>query len=82
MVSEFIKTNVSAGHLAANPIFHARTKHIEIDVHFIRDKVLEKTLEVRFVPSSGQVADILTKVYSSSEQAQGSRTPVSLEGEC
>ena len=56
--------NMSAGSLAANPVFHARTKHIEIDVHFVCDKVLQKSLEVRYVPSSDQPADILTKVLS------------------
>ena len=54
--------NMSAGSLAANPNFHARTKHIEIDVHFVREKVLQEQLEVCYVPSSDQVADILTKV--------------------
>ena len=53
---------MSAGSLAANPNFHARTKHIEIDVHFVREKVLQEQLEVCYVPSSDQVADILTKV--------------------
>lgn len=53
--------NLSASALAANPVFHARTKHIEIDVHFIRDKVLAKELDVRYVPSSDQIADCLTK---------------------
>ena len=54
--------NQSAGSLASNPVFHARTKHIEIDVHFIRDKVLQKSLDVRYVPSCDQLADVLTKV--------------------
>ena len=54
--------NQSAGSLASNPVFHARTKHIEIDVHFVRDKVLQKSLEVRYVPSCDQLADVLTKV--------------------
>ncbi|KAM6580228.1 hypothetical protein CsatA_004002 [Cannabis sativa] len=52
---------MGASALAANPVYHARTKHIELDVHFVRDKILNKCLEVRYVPSSDQVADCLTK---------------------
>ncbi|KAL0539470.1 hypothetical protein IC582_023682 [Cucumis melo] len=43
--------NISSGALAMNPVFHARTKHIEIDVHFVRDQVLKGALEVRYVSS-------------------------------
>ena len=50
--------------LAANPVYHARTKDIEIGVHFVRDKVLQKILEIRFVPSIEQVADVFTKLLS------------------
>ena len=53
--------NQSAMALASNPILHARTKHIEIDIHFVRDKVLAKEIELRHVPTVDQVADILTK---------------------
>ena len=38
---------MSASALALNPIFHAQTKHIEADIHFVHDKVLGKKLEVR-----------------------------------
>ncbi|KAH9651886.1 retrovirus-related pol polyprotein from transposon RE1 [Citrus sinensis] len=56
--------NQSAGELARNLVFHSKSKHIELDVHYIRDKVLSKELEVRYIPTKEQVADILTKPLS------------------
>jgi histone deacetylase 1/2 len=53
--------NLSATYLAVNPIFHARTKHIEVDYHFVRERVARKDLDVRFVSTHDQLADILTK---------------------
>ena len=53
--------NLGATYLSANPVFHARAKHIEIDFHFVRERVLRKELEIRFVPSKDQVADGFTK---------------------
>ncbi|RVW31775.1 Retrovirus-related Pol polyprotein from transposon RE1 [Vitis vinifera] len=53
--------NQSATHLAANPVFHSRSKHIELDLHFIREKVLRQELQICYVPSGDQLADIFTK---------------------
>jgi histone deacetylase 1/2 len=53
--------NLGATYLSANPVFHARAKHIEIDFHFVRERVLRKQLEIRFIPSQDQVADGFTK---------------------
>jgi histone deacetylase 1/2 len=53
--------NLGATYLSANPVFHARAKHIEIDFHFIRERVLKRQLEIRFIPSRDQVADGFTK---------------------
>ncbi|TYK08058.1 putative mitochondrial protein [Cucumis melo var. makuwa] len=53
--------NVFAISLAHNPVFHARTKHIEIDYHFVREKVIRKDIFIRYVSSNNQLADILTK---------------------
>ncbi|XP_031101978.1 uncharacterized protein LOC116005883 [Ipomoea triloba] len=53
--------NLGATYMAANPIFHARTKHIEVDYHFVRDKVASGELAVSFVSTQDQIADIFTK---------------------
>lgn len=58
--------NLSTVQMSANPIFHARTKHIEIDLYFVREKVLNKQLLVQHMPSCDQVADILTKALACS----------------
>jgi histone deacetylase 1/2 len=53
--------NMGATYLSANPVFHARAKHIEIDFHFVRERVMRRQLEVRFISSKDQVADGFTK---------------------
>jgi hypothetical protein len=41
--------NLSTTYLSANPVFHARTKHIEVDYHFVRERVARKQLDIRFI---------------------------------
>ena len=58
--------NVSALALASNLMFHARNKHIEVDYHFVRDKVVNHDIIVKFIFTLDQVAGIFTKGLSSS----------------
>lgn len=53
--------NIGTKYLSANPVFHVRTKLIEIDYHFVREQVASKQLDVRFISSTDQLADGFTK---------------------
>ena len=53
--------NVLALSLASNPIFHARTKHIEVDYHFVREKVLNRDMVIKYISTLDQLADLFTK---------------------
>lgn len=57
--------NQSAIFIGKNPVFHERTKHIDIDCHFTRDKVLEGLLQLSYLPTRNQLADLFTKIIPS-----------------
>ncbi|RVW78272.1 Retrovirus-related Pol polyprotein from transposon RE1 [Vitis vinifera] len=56
--------NISTVSLSTNPVLHSRTKHMELDLYFVREKVMERKLVVNHVPTEDQVADVFTKPLS------------------
>ena len=47
--------------MARNPVLHRKCKHIDIKVHYIRELVENRTIDVQYIPTEFQIADILTK---------------------
>jgi len=58
------RDNINSILLVNNPVYHARTKHIEVHYHLIREKVLAKEIDLIHVSIEDQVVDIFTKVLS------------------
>ena len=56
--------NISALHMTINPVFHARSKHIELDYHFVRERVALGHLITQHTSTTEQVADLFTKPMS------------------
>ena len=50
--------------IAKNPVNHGRTKHIDIQYHYIREAVLEGIVDIKYCPTSEMIADIFTKPLS------------------
>src|SRR4029078_9071197 len=73
--------NVSAVYLSTNPVQHQRTKHMEIDLHFVRDRVAIGDVRVLHVPTTSQFADIFTKGLPSSTFSEF-RSSLNVAGGC
>ena len=81
--------NQSAIRLMENPVFHVRTKHVEVHYHFIREKVLQEEIEMRQIKTDDQAADLFTKSLSTGKLEMFrrqldivQRMRADIEGEC
>ncbi len=71
--------NINSILLANNPVYHARTKHIEMHYHFIREKVLTREINLIHVNIKDQVADIFTKALSTNKLRKSLKMFIVLE---
>lgn len=53
--------NQGAQKLSSNPVFHDRSKHIDIRYHFVRNAISDKIVNIKYMPTGEMIADILTK---------------------
>ena len=60
--------------IAEDPQFHKRTKHFNVKVHYIREKIKEKTIKVEYCPTAEMIADIMTKPLARARHAQHSES--------
>ena len=68
--------NMGAIQLAKNPVHHERSKHIDIKHHFVREQVENKTLEIEYVNTKDNLADIFTKTTLTQRQFEDARDNV------
>lgn len=79
--------NQSALNISHNPVLHDHTKHIVIDYHFTQEKVMEGILQLTYLPTTSQLADVFSKILPSGHFRHllyklGTFDPPILEGGC
>lgn len=62
--------NIGITYISINPVMYSRTKYVELDYHFVHERVAAKSLQVSFISSKDQIANIMTKPLSSARFLQ------------